>query len=183
MKLTVYTLATDDDSGTRSDVFADSASRDGALLAWAGTNWSEWKESDLADDLHEFIQTKTDYLDTFYTDEKELHIDLAALVTVNQAWRICNDAPGSFGNLYDPEDLFTIMDGWSEQGDESETSNWFDPESSEDFDALLAWCEEEGPDFEDQISNLVCENLPNRQQAFAALEKKHKKQREAEQLI
>lgn len=183
MKLTIYTLATDDDCGTTSTVFADAASRDAALLEWAGTNWDEWKESDLADDLHEFIQTKTDHLDTFSTDEQELVIDLAAHVSVNEAWRICDEAPGSFGNLYDPDELFTIMGGWSEKGDESETSNWFDPESSEDFDALLAWCEEEGPDFEEQISNLVCQNLPNRKQAFAALEAKHRKQREAEQLI
>ncbi len=180
MKLTVYTLATDCDNGTNSDVFTDKTARDDALLTWAGTSREEWQESDLADDLHEFVQTKKDYMDTFQTDDKKLDIDLAAHVTVNEAWRTCKDKPGSFGNLYDPDELFTIMDGWSEKGDETEASKWFDPESSEDHDALLAWCEEEGPDFEEQISNLVCQNLPNRKQAYDALEEKHRKQREAE---
>ena len=73
----------------------------------------------------------------------------------------------------------SILDGWSEEGDDSETSHWFDPTSVEDRAAILAWCEKEGPDFEDQISNLVCDNLPNRGEAFAALEAKNKQERAA----
>ena len=177
MKLSIYTLATDCDAGTHADLFIDEQERDDALLAWAGSSREDWQSSDLADDLH-FVQTKTGYLDTFSTDQKQIEVDLAQLTTVNGAWILCKDNPGSFGNLYDPDEVMTILDGWSESGDDSPESHWFDPADSEDRTAILAWCEQEGPDFEDQISNLVCENLPNRKAAFDALEAKCRDERD-----
>ena len=174
MKLTIYTLATDCDAGTHADLFTDEQVRDDALLAWADSNREDWQSSDLADDLHAFVQTKIDYLDTFSTDEQQIEVDLAQLTNVNEVWALCKNHPGSFGSLYDPDEVMTILDGWSESGDDSPESHWFDPASPEDRAAILAWCEQEGPDFEDQISNLVCENLPNRKAAFEALEANHK---------
>jgi len=178
MKLIIYTLATDCDAGTHADLFTDENTRDDALLKWAGSSRIEWQSSELANDLHAFVQTKTDYLDTFSTDEKQIEVDLAQLTTVNEAWFRCKDNPGSFGNLYDPDEVITILDGWSESGDESPASHWFDRDNREDHAAILAWCEQEGPDFEEQISDLVCENLPTRKAAFDALEAKHKVERE-----
>lgn len=178
MKLTLYTLATDCDAGTHADLFTDETARDDALLAWAGSSREDWQSSDLADDLHAFVQTKTGYLDKFSTDEKQIDLDLAQLTTVNEAWVLCKDNPGSFGNLYDPREVMTILDGWSESGDKSPESHWFDPANPEDRAAILAWCEQEGPDFEDQISNLVCENLPDRKAAFDALEAKREVERD-----
>jgi hypothetical protein len=179
MKLTIHTLATDDDNGTTCRVFAAEALRDDALLAWVGSNREDWAASDFADNLHEFIQSRTDYLDTFSTDEQKLDIDPSALLTVNEAWKLCKDTPGAFGNLYDPEEIMSILDGWSEEGDEAVASHWFDPKSAEDRIAVLAWCEQEGPDFEERISDLVCSNLPTRGEAFAALTEKHQKERAA----
>lgn len=179
MKLTLYTLATDDNSGTHADVFGTERARDDALLEWVGSNREEWSASAFAGDLHEYVLSKADYLDTFSTDEQEIEIDPARLMTVNDAWKHCKDNPGSFGNLYDPDEVMTILDGWADAGDADETSCWFDPGSAEDRMAILAWCEQEGPDFEDKISDLVCSNLPNRGEAFAALEAKHQQEHAA----
>lgn len=179
MKLTLYTLATDDDNGTKCRVFGSEHQRDDALLTWVGSNREDWAASDFADNLHEFIQSRTDYLDTFSTDEQSLDIDPSALLTINEAWKLCKDTPGAFGNLYDPEEIMSILDGWSEEGDGTEASYWFDPKSAEDRRAVLAWCEQEGPDFEDRISDLVGSNLPTRGEAFAALTAKHQKERAA----
>ncbi len=176
MKLTIYTLATDDDNGTHAQVFGSQTERDDALLAWGNSDREEWATSDLADDLHEYFLGRTDYLDTFSTDEQEVEIDPAALITVNEAWKLCKDSPGAFGNLYDPEEVMSILDGWAEEGDTDETSYWFDPDCEKDRMAILAWCEAEGPDFEDQVSNLVCSNLPNRGAAFAALDAKKRQE-------
>ncbi|WP_171181156.1 hypothetical protein [Ruegeria sp. HKCCD8929] len=176
MKLTIYTLATDDDTGTNSQVFPNEEARDDALLSWVSSDRDEWAGSEFADNLHEFIQSKTDYMDTFSTDEQEIGIDPVQLVGIDEAWKICKAVPGAFGNLYDPDEVLTIMDGWSEAGDTSEDSNWFDPTNAEDKAAILAWCEQEGPDFEDQTSNLVCENLPNRGEAFKALAAKREQE-------
>jgi hypothetical protein len=134
----------------------------------------------LADDLHEFVLTKTDHLDTFSTDEQEIEVDIDQLVTVNEAWFRCKRETGAFGNLYDPDEVLTTLDSWGEEGDESEGSHWFDPEDAEDRAAITAWCEQQGPDFEDQISKLVCENMPTRKDAFASLESKHDKERQTE---
>lgn len=60
-----------------------------------------------------------------------------------------------------------------------ETSFWFDPESAEDRMAILAWCEQEGPDFENRISEIVCSNLSNQSAASAALAAKHQRDRAA----
>ncbi|MYB77838.1 MAG: hypothetical protein F4X83_12275 [Chloroflexi bacterium] len=178
MKLTIYTLATDCDNGTNAQVFVSEDTRDDALLEWVGSSREDWQASDLADDLHAFVQTKTGYLDTFSTDEQQIEVDPAQLITVNQAWFRCKDAPGSFGNLYDPDEVMEIMSNWSEAGDEGPDSHWFDPKDSEDHAAILAWCDQVGPDFEEQISRLVCENLPTRKTAFEALEAKHKLERQ-----
>ena len=179
MKLTIYTLATDDKCGTHADVFGSQTERDDALLEWVNSNRDEWAESEFAGDLHEYVLSKTDYLDTFSTDEQEIEIDPAQLVTVNEAWTLCKDNAGAFGNLYDPEEVMTILDGWSDEDDEDTTSHRFDPDNAEDRMAILAWCEAEGPDFEDQISDLVCTNLPNRGEALAALEAKRQRERAA----
>jgi hypothetical protein len=179
MKLTIYTLATDDKCGTRAGVFGTETDRDDALLEWVSSNREEWSESAFADNLHPYIQSKADYLDTFSTDEQEVEIDPAELMTVNAAWTLCKDNPGSFGNLYDPDEVMTILDEWAEEGDEEDSSHWFDAGNAEDRMAILAWCEAEGPDFENQISELVCSNLPNRGEAFAALEAKHQRERAA----
>ena len=149
------------------------------MLDWVGSNRKEWAQSKYADDLHEFVQSKTDYLDTFSTDEQDVEINPADLITVNTAWKFCKENPGSFGNLYDPDEVMTILDGWADESDEDDNSSCFDPESAEDRMAILAWCEQEGPDFEDRISELVCSNLPNRGEAFAALEAKHQRERAA----
>jgi hypothetical protein len=179
MRLKIYTLATDDKGGTHADVFRTEEARDDALLGWVGSNRKEWAKSDLADDLHGYVQSKTSYFDTFSTDTQEIEIDPGQLMTINAAWKACKVTPGSFGNLYDLDEVMSIMDGWADEGDADETSHWFDPDSAEDRMAILAWCEQEGPDFEDQISELVCSNLPNRGEAFAALEAKHRQERAA----
>lgn len=90
---------------------------------------------------------------------------LRSQITVGEAWQRCKAEPGAFGNLYDPQEILTIMDGWEDDFE-------FDPENAEDVAAITAWCEAEGSDFEDQISNLVCENLPKRKDAYAALANK-----------
>jgi hypothetical protein len=108
MKLTIDNLATDCDAGTQAQLFTNENARDDTLLEWAGSSRDEWQASHLADDLHEFVQTKTDYLDTFSTCAKEIDVDLAQLTTVNKAWFRCKDTPGSFGNLYDPDEVMTI---------------------------------------------------------------------------
>lgn len=179
MKLKIYTLATDDDSGTHADVFGTEEARDDALLAWVSSDREEWAKSEFADDLHEYVQSKTDYLDTFSTDVQDVGVDPAQLMTTNEAWKRCKVTPGSFGNLYDPDEVMSILDGWADESDADETSHWFDPESEEDRSAILAWCEQEGPDFEDRISELVCSNLPNRGAALAALEAKQRQERAA----
>lgn len=175
MKITVFTLATDDDNGTTARVFASEAERVTALLQWVGSDHTTWQESELAGDLHEYVQSLSDHMDTFSTDEHQVEIDIADVLAVNQAWAFCKDGPGAFGNLYDPTEVMTILDGWSEQGDMSDTSNWFNPDDPNDCAAILAWCEKEGPGFEDEISNLVCSNLPNRKEAFDALAEKRSK--------
>jgi len=73
----------------------------------------------------------------------------------------------------------SILDGWADEGDEDETSYWFDPARAKDRMAILAWCEAEGPEFEERVSDLVCSNLPNRGAAFAALDAKHQRERAA----
>jgi hypothetical protein len=45
--------------------------------------------------------------------------------------------------------------------------------------AILAWCEQEGPDIENRISELVCSNLSNQSEASAALAAKHQRDRAA----
>lgn len=175
MKVTVYTLATDDNDGTTCRIFASETERDNALLEWVQSSREEWAASPCADNLHEYVQSLTDYLDTFSTDEQALEIDGAAQMTINEAWTWCKETPGSFGNLYDPEEVLSILDGWAEEGDESKTSYWFDPESDEDRKAILAWCEKDGADFEDKISDLVCASLPTRGEAFEALVAKNRK--------
>lgn len=179
MKLTIYTLATDCDNGTTSQTFATEQERDSALLEWVGSNPEQWAASKLADDLHEYVQSKTGYMDTFSTDEQEIEVDIDQLITVNEAWFRCKREPGAFGSLYDPVDVITVMSTWSESEDESDGSHWFNPEDVEDSAAILAWCEQEGPGFEEQISKLVWENMPTRKEAFEALEAKNKKEREA----
>lgn len=144
MRLNIYTLATDDKNGTRADVFCSETERDDALLAWVNSDRAQWAGSKFADDLHEYVLSKIEFLDTFSTDEQEVEIDPAALMSVNTAWKLCKVAPGSFGNLYDPEEVTTILDGWGEEGDEDGTSHWFDPDRAEDHAAILAWCEAEG---------------------------------------
>jgi hypothetical protein len=42
---------------------------------------------------------------------------------------------------------------------------------------ILAWCEQEGPDFENRFSELVCFNLSNQSEASAALDAKHQRDR------
>lgn len=179
MRLNIYTLATDDKCGTRADVFGSEAERDDALLAWVNSSREEWGESNFAGDLHEYVLSRIEYLDTFSTDEQEVEFDPAKFVTINTAWKLCKDNPGSFGNLYDPDEIMSILDGWADEGDEDKTSHWFDPDSVEDRRAILAWCEAEGSDFEERISDLVCSNLPNRGAAFAALDAKHQRERVA----
>ncbi len=179
MRLNIFTLATDDNSGTHADVFGSETERDDALLAWVNSNREEWGESKLAGDLHEYVLSRIEYLDTFATDEQEVEIDPATLMSVNTAWKLCKVTPGSFGNLYDPDEVMSILDGWADEGDGEETSYWFDPESAEDQAAILAWCEAEGADFEGRISDLVCSNLPNRGAAFAVLDAKHQRERAA----
>lgn len=71
----------------------------------------------------------------------------------------------------------TILDGWADEDDADKTSRWFDPESEEDHMAILACCEQEGPDFEERISELICSNLPNRGEAFAAPKAKRPQER------
>lgn len=85
MKLKIYTFATDDNSGTHAEVFGTEEARDDALLAWVGSNRAEWVNSELADDLHDYVQSKTDYLDTFSTDAQEIEIDPGQLMSVNEA--------------------------------------------------------------------------------------------------
>ncbi|MEM8976178.1 MAG: hypothetical protein AAGD43_29270 [Pseudomonadota bacterium] len=170
MKIKVFTLATDDDNGTKARVFGTEVQRDDALLIWVGSNRETWQASKLADDLHEYIQSRTEHLDTFSTDEDE--IDLGDVLSVNAAWAFCKEQVGAFGNLYDPDEAMTIMDGWAEEGDTSDGSHWFNVDNAEDREAVTAWCEQEGPDFEQQISNLVCENMPTRKAAYDALREK-----------
>ena len=179
MRLTIFTLATDDNSSTTCRVFRSETERDDALLEWIDSDREEWAASEFADDLRDYVHSRSDYLDTFSTDEQLVAIDPAELMTLNVAWKVCKVTPGSFGNLYDPDEVMTILDGWSEEGDKDETSYWFDADSAEDRLAILAWCEQEGPDFENQISELVCSNLPNRGEALAALAAKHQRERAA----
>lgn len=114
--------------------------------------------------------------------KQEVEYDLPAKpeMTINEAWKICKDKPGTFGNLYDPEEIMTIMDGWAsaEERDDPD-GQYFDPKNAEHMAAMLAWCEEHGPGFEDDMSNNVCSNLPTRNEAYAALDKKRKAESEA----
>lgn len=169
MKLTVFTLATDDEDGTSSQVFTSKAALDKALLSWVGSNAEEWAESEYADDLHEFISSKLDHLDTFSTDEQEIEFDKSDPQIVKAAWDACKSRPGAFGNLYDPIEVMTVMDGWAVEGDTSDASFWFDPQNPDDTAAIAAWCEANGLNLEQRISDLVCKSLPNRKAAYEAL--------------
>lgn len=169
MKITVFTLATDDDEGTTARVFGSEEERDDALLSWVGSNRESWQQSEYPEDLHEYVQTLSGHLDTFSTDQQEVEIVLADILSVNDAWQFCKEQEGAFGNLYDPEEAATIMDGWAVEGDTSDGSHWFATGNAEDMAAITAWCVKEGPGFEQQISNLVCESLPTRKEAYGAL--------------
>ena len=166
MKLVIYTLATDGDDGTQSQVFTNEAARTDALLDWIGSDREEWKVSDQSDDLSEFVSARIGHLDTYSMDEHD--IDLSDL-SLSLLWSLCKSAPGAFGALYDPDDVLTTMDGWAATGDMSDGSHWFDPTCKNDREAILAWCEQEGPKLEQRISDLVCEAMPTRGQAFDAL--------------
>jgi len=183
MKITVYTLATDDDGGTGCHVFTTENQRDDALLNWAGTSRDDWQKSDLADDLHEYVQSFADYLDTFSADQHELILDSAEFITVSEAWKTCKDVPGSFGNLYDPNEIMTMLDGYEDEGEkDNPDGRYYDPSNSEDQAAMLAWCLQEGPAFEKSISELVWTNLPTRREAYEALQKKKYAEIKSEQL-
>jgi len=179
MKLNIFTLATDENSGTNCRVFGTKNQRDDALLEWFGSDREDWAASQSSDDLQDYDQSRTDHPGTFAIDEQAVEIDPAGLMTLNVAWKVCKDTPGSFGNLYDPDEVLTILDGWAEEGDKDETCYWFDPDSAEDRMAILAWCEQVGPDFETRISELVCSNLPNQSEALAALDAKLQRDRVA----
>jgi hypothetical protein len=73
--------------------------REDALLDWIGSGREDWAASQITDGLHDYVQSRTDYLDTFATDEQAVEIDPAALMTLNVASKVCKDTPGSFGNL------------------------------------------------------------------------------------
>jgi len=166
MKLTIFLLATDCDMGTQSEVFANKIARDDALLSWCGSSREEWLDHPtLADDLHEYVQTKTDHLDTFSTDEVELEIDDTT------AWHAIKKSAGSFGVLYDPIEIATMTDGWSDENEEDATSHYFDTNDPSDMAALTAWCEAEKASFEDAMSSVVHESAPTRAEAFKALAK------------
>ena len=117
--------------------------------------WDQYEESDRAE-----MRSKIADLEAIQDD-----VVLLSELKVNAVWGRRNFEAGSFGNLYDPNEVLTIVDGW---GDEYE----FDASNAEDRAAVTAWCEAEGASIEDDISKLVCDQLPTREIAFAALAKK-----------
>ncbi|WP_299085817.1 hypothetical protein [uncultured Ruegeria sp.] len=171
LTLTFYKLTTDCVAGINSVIFTEKQARDDALLEWAGSTREDWLASNLAHDLDAFVKSKTDLRDRFKTDQAT--IDITGLITVNQAWVYCKDEPGSFGNLYDPDTVMSILEERPDPMHPGDLSFGFDPGNARDRAAVLAWCEQNGPDFEDQISELVCRNFPTRTAAYTALAEKN----------
>ncbi|MEO0380919.1 MAG: hypothetical protein AAF252_11665 [Pseudomonadota bacterium] len=171
----IYCLIWDNDGGTTLEHFFSEEDRAQRIKSEIVVDWNAITASmPMPDDWMDAWAVVSDKVSYWLVTEE---IDLLDGIPSDMAWKICKAKSGSFGNLYDPAEIATITDGWSDEGDESETSHNFDQEDVEDMLALTAWCETEGPDFEDQISKLVCENLPTRGEAFAALERKHAAER------
>jgi len=167
MSITVHILITDDHEGTRADAFTTESDR--ALISWVGSDAKEWAQSELADNLYEYVSSRYDHGRKICTDEQTLENDISQAPRTNAAWSFCKSIPGAFGAFYDPIDVMTIMGGWAVEGDHSDTSHWFEAGNDEDTAAILAWCEKEGSRIERQISDLVCNTMPTRKEAFEAL--------------
>lgn len=166
----VWTVTYNDDSGVHSTVHLTVEEADAAALEWIQHYRPSFPEVDFDQtwaDVQSDLCEESGYMDSVSVVEHDLDL------TVNHAWKVCKDGPGAFGNLYGTDELFTIMDGWGDADNlYDHDGRYFSSANPDDRAALTAWCEAEGPVLEDQISNLVCENLPTRREAYDALSEK-----------
>lgn len=77
---------------------------------------------------------------------------------------------GSFGVLYDPQEVLEMLDGYNADIDD-DNSSAFDASNPEDVSAITAWCEAEAESFEDEFSHVFWNNLPTRKEAYEKLER------------
>lgn len=157
--MNIYLMVWDSDDGTEVHQFKDEAQRDQAIYDRLLPDWDEGEHGPAPShysDLWDKISLFASYWIVAHV------IDISALFTVNEAWKRCKDAPGTFGALYDADEIFTALDGNDE----------FDPQNEEDRQAVQAWCEEHGPDLEEAFSETFWANTPTRGEAFKALTKK-----------
>ncbi len=80
------------------------------------------------------------------------------LPTINSAWTVLTEEPGTIGVLYDPHELANLLD-------------YVDHDNTADMDALTAWCEQESDYLRDAMCNVIYSNLPGRRDIDEALAK------------
>ena len=80
------------------------------------------------------------------------------LPTINSAWTVLSEEPGTIGVLYDPHELANLLD-------------YVDHNNTADLDALTAWCEQESDYLRDAMCNVIYSNLPGRGDIDEALAK------------
>ena len=80
------------------------------------------------------------------------------LPTINSAWTVLTEEPGTIGVLYDPHELANLLD-------------YVDHDNTADMDALTAWCEQESDYLRDAMCNVIYSNLPGRGDIDEALAK------------
>ena len=80
------------------------------------------------------------------------------LPTINSAWTVLTEEPGTIGVLYDPHELANLLD-------------YVDHNSTADMDALTAWCVQESDYLRDAMCNVIYSNLPGRRDIDEALAK------------
>ena len=171
----LYCLIWDSDDGTHLEHYFTDQARNDRIKSELTDDWNSARPGEpFPQDWFDAWEVISQFVDYWFVCE---NIDLRGAVSQNLAWKICKETPGAFGNLYDPKEIATIMDGWSDSDEYHDSSHHFDSDDYEDVQALTAWCEQEGSSFEDDISRLVCDNLPTRREAFAALERKHAAER------
>ena len=110
-----------------------------------------------------FLESSADQSDQASTQEQmraawtviKSRLDLP---TINSAWTVLTEEPGTIGVLYDPHELANLLE-------------YVDHDNTADMDALTAWCEQESDYLRDAMCNVIYSNLPGRSDIDEALAK------------
>ena len=157
MKL--YILHTSSDDGDHIQTFYDRDSMEAEMWSILDAEWDYNaanhggdsknipKPSDFGwDEAYEIHCA--DPSNTFMTTE-EVDVDLSK-ATVSECWKRCIDEPGTFGVLYDYEEIETMWDG---------VEDGYDPDKHRQ--SLKKWCEDNAASFMDAWSQLLWDNTPS----------------------